>query len=899
MKYGCRFQAIDLRWGVRKEASLDQQTVKICLEEIYRCQEVTPRPNFIILLGDRYGWRPLPYEIPAEEFENIERRISDKGDKNLLNQWYRRDDNAVNPVYCLLPRSGEYEESSEWEIIEHRLKNILQNATAGMNFTDDQCLKYTASATEQEIVAGALRSPDASEHAFCFFRTINKLPQNKIAKDFIDLDNKWNPDIEARSKLNDLKERLNRLLPKNKFTYEVKWSENSVKNDHIDKLCEDVYHSLSGKILEEIAQLEEVDPLEEEIAVHNSFGKNGAKFFIGRTEILQTIAEYIKGKCQHLLAIFGESGSGKTALVAKAIEECLENHLGAEIIYRFIGTTPNSSDERLLIESLCRQITRSYGDDETTVPTDYKELIQEFPKCLGLATAEKPLILFLDALDQLSGTDNAKKLIWLPPEIPDNVRIIVSSSKKESLSILKKKSPKANLNELGPLPLNEGSLLLTHWLKDVGRTLQDHQLKEILDKFRDCGLPLYLKLSFEEARRWKSYTDRTNLSRDIPGLIKNFFARLSSDANHGEIIVSRSLGYLAAAKNGLSEDEMLDVLSLDKEVFHDFSQRAHYEPPEQKIPIVIWSRLYFDLKPYLTERAADGASLMTFYHPQLREVVKQEFLVGEAKRQRHEGLAQYFNSLPLWIEKDYKKSPHLRKVIEQPWQQAQAKMGQAFKQTLTDFEFMLAKNLAVGFAELIQDYNLIIPKPKTLRMVQQALFLSGYALTKEPHQMPGQLMSRLRECHDPNIQAMLDKADTWREFSWLLPITQSLTTFDGPLAGILKGHTDSVVSLAASRTGSLIATVSSDNTIKIWELETGEEANSIFLPKTGGAVAMTPDGKLIASVAANRQCGDNDFGIKIWNGGKRRIGQNTRRAYRNNPCFNDNTGWPQFIISLQ
>ena len=68
---GARFQAIDLRWGVSEEAGLDQQTMKICLTEIARCQEVTPRPNFIVLLGDRYGWRPLPYEIPQVEMDQI------------------------------------------------------------------------------------------------------------------------------------------------------------------------------------------------------------------------------------------------------------------------------------------------------------------------------------------------------------------------------------------------------------------------------------------------------------------------------------------------------------------------------------------------------------------------------------------------------------------------------------------------------------------------------------------------------------------------------------------------------------------------------------------------------------------------------------------------------------
>jgi hypothetical protein len=42
-----RFQAIDLRWGVRDEAALDQQTMEICLREIERCQEtgIKPKPR--------------------------------------------------------------------------------------------------------------------------------------------------------------------------------------------------------------------------------------------------------------------------------------------------------------------------------------------------------------------------------------------------------------------------------------------------------------------------------------------------------------------------------------------------------------------------------------------------------------------------------------------------------------------------------------------------------------------------------------------------------------------------------------------------------------------------------------------------------------------------------------
>ena len=40
---------------------------------------------------------------------------------------------------------------------------------------------------------------------------------------------------------------------------------------------------------------------------------------------------------------------------------------------------------------------------------------------------EKPLVLFLDALDQLSDSDNARNLIWLPAELPPHVRLVVST----------------------------------------------------------------------------------------------------------------------------------------------------------------------------------------------------------------------------------------------------------------------------------------------------------------------------------------------------------------------------------------------------------------------------------------------------------------------------------------
>src|SRR5678816_62217 len=60
---GARFQAVDLRWGVSEAAGHERQTMSICIEEVRRCREMSPSVSFIALLGERYGWRPLPTTV--------------------------------------------------------------------------------------------------------------------------------------------------------------------------------------------------------------------------------------------------------------------------------------------------------------------------------------------------------------------------------------------------------------------------------------------------------------------------------------------------------------------------------------------------------------------------------------------------------------------------------------------------------------------------------------------------------------------------------------------------------------------------------------------------------------------------------------------------------------------
>ena len=931
--HGCRFQAIDLRWGISEEAALDQQTMKICLTEIERCQKTSPRPNFIVLLGDRYGWRPLPGEIPADEFEQLLGELgkenkglqgkwfsglkkflpkTEGGDATLLEQWYRRDNNSIPAVYCLQPRNGEFKEFSAWEIVEHRLHLLLESAALQAGFRPDQQLRYNASATEQEIVAGAMQISDANEHVFCFLRHIQGLPHDLSASNFQEMQ------PETAKKQEELKESLRQSLPGNIHEYSAYWQGDGPSLDHIDSLCKDVFTELSNVILSEVARLGIIDPVAREIAAHAEFGSERSRVFIGRLDVLKAIQSYIAGNDPRVMAVWGVSGSGKSALMAKAIEQVLKNQ--QVVVYRFIGATPESSNGRVLLASLCRQISRSYGADESTIPTEYKDLVQKFHKCLALASPGKRLILFLDALDQLSDNDHTRNLAWMPVDLPPNVRLVVSTLPGECLHVLENNLPKPNRLEIPPLTSKDGQAILDQWLEGARRKLQNHQKNEILSRFKQCGLPLYLKLAFEESRLWKSYDPLSDheLSAEIPGILNHFFLRLSEESNHGSQLVSRSLGYLASAKNGLSEDELLDVLSLDHEVLADFQRRSPKSPIVERLPAVVWARLYQDLEPYLTWRQADGTELLGFFHRQLQEGVEARYAGVDMKPSLHRRLAAYFgnpNNL-FWVDVQHRQ-PDRRKTSELAYHLAYGGLTTDLRDLLTTFDFLDSRLVSAGTEALIGDYDLAFiptaiqdefPAAKendSLRLIQGGLRLSAFALEKDPRELPSQLMGRLQAFSHPEIQRLIETTRTFKTHLWMRPLTAclpspggaELRTFDGtpPLAFLpdgkrvisgveendrvfklwdlktgvelrtFSGHTNTICAVAVLQDGRRAVTASNDCTLKLWDLETGAEIRTLRGHRRGQQnlnniedVAILPDGQHAVSA------GRGDHTLKLW-----------------------------------
>jgi hypothetical protein len=678
-----KFQAVDLRWGVNEDAARDQKTLQICFNEIARCQKISPKPNFLILLGDRYGWQPVPEIIPKEEGNAIGNFLN--GDqKALFEYWYKQDFNSVFEHYVLQPKNRlnwEENENDEdlkireyknWENTEKEIQSLLRDAATGLEFEQEQKEKYFTSATHQEIHRGALNPPkeikEPEKHIFAFSRHIKGLPENKLAKDYRDLiDNV--PDPESTVKLNALKTELKTLLgecdldeiplftkkekeqstteyqlPVHYINYNAKWVKEDIEIDDLQKFNDVVHDALIKVISEQLALVDDKDEINHEVKLHSEFKTTLTKHFEGRKDILETIQTYLDSKTEkRVMSLIGKSGTGKSSVMAQAVKR--NENKGATLVYRFIGKSSGSSNIMSLLQSVCGEMARVYGIDAKTLAREGDEkawydmngLADVLRKCLALATEQKPILLFLDSLDQLSDTDNAKALYWLPRELPEHARLVVSS-----LPELEPALHSTDKVDLLPLPVEDAIKILKKWFSSIDRNLTDDQNKLIINSFNVTKLPIYLKLAFEKARKWHSYDKPHSLKEDVAGIINDYFDDL--EIEHDKDFVTNAVCYLLSGRyQGLAENEILEILAFDPEYWKLFLEKNKYHKDDlialktflegtdrerggyMKIPIAVWSRLYLDLEPFLTERDADGVPIITFFHRQFNEVLGERY----------------------------------------------------------------------------------------------------------------------------------------------------------------------------------------------------------------------------------------------------------------------------------
>lgn len=150
-----------------------------------------------------------------------------------------------------------------------------------------------------------------------------------------------------------------------------------------------------------------------------------------------------------------------------------------------------------------------------------------------VVSTDRPVVLLLDSLDQLTAAHRAHSLTWLPRPLPPNVYVIVSTLPYEhdlldTLRVIV--ASESQFIQILPLGQQLSSSLMTEWLSTANRTLTASQLETVNHALARCSLPLYTRLVFEEVCLWSSFhpPDQTCLEFTVKGCINKLFEKVSS-----------------------------------------------------------------------------------------------------------------------------------------------------------------------------------------------------------------------------------------------------------------------------------------------------------------------------------------------------------------------------------
>ncbi|XP_052801292.1 uncharacterized protein LOC128232006 isoform X2 [Mya arenaria] len=832
--------------------------------------------------------------------ESIARLPSPK----LLATWYRLDENALPPVYRLQNISTVIKDYGRGDANRKEYSRQLWADTAAsllalLNTFGSR--KFNRSLLETEL-EHLLENDVHSDQCIVVCRTMDDLEDNLDdlgADDFADVTSSKPSRInrDAQKRLMKIKKNIipQKVNEQYIINFPVSWAPGGVRvggdrshQTYLDRLARHLCDVIRRRLLESFkedahaqAEADETGKdykLFDEMSEHVHFFQERSRSFQGMKESLHVIKAYIRSTCRAPLVVHGRPGAGKSALLAKAARETHKWLKGQSVcvLVRSVGATQASRNIRHLLYDVCRQLSLAYTDSAENVPTDYVGLVNEFSGRMALATEDRPLVIYLDALDNLEDDHNGRKLAWLPRQLPSNVHVVVSTLPDDRFdcmptlrSLLGDDSDM--FLEIPDLQESDAMIILNHLCNTRNRTLTQSQFDTVFNILRKCPSPLFLKLLFEESMQWCSYTaiQESKLPDSIKKLTAVQFGRM--EMKYGEAFVRRALGYITASRNGITDQEMIDMLSLDDAVMAEVA--PNHTLVRRRVPPSLWLRLRRDLSVYLTEIHADHVRTIQWAHAHFNEAATERYLKQKDKAPSyHRAMAEYFLGLwvekpkpypgydkgvlryvapqPLyWEQKDAKNDGsgrvyNLRKINELPYHLLNSNQMQLYKsETMCNFEWVLAKLCGTSLRSLVEEYHIGLeaePSDNDLKLLSDTLQLSATAVLRDPRQLAGQLVGRVQGIVNrdvpatpgdppryPFLHGMVAQAKN-TSIPALVPSIGCLTEPGGILYDLLSGHMKPITAVTTTTDAQRALTASEDNTLKVWDLKSGKVTSTLY-----------------------------------------------------------------------